>query len=99
MIRRLLPVALFVGGVTILSTDLPAAQQTKVQKPAQKKPDDKKKADPPKKPDPKPAPTKPTEPESEETFDPSMPTNPFDLARGLREQGLADLAVEYLQSL
>src|SRR5262245_26913097 len=104
MSRSLVPAVLFACGGLYLST---APATPSPAKPAQKKSDDKKKPDEQKKADPakpEPAEPKPTvpktaDPEPEESFDPSRPTNPLDLAHGLREQGLADLAVEYLVGL
>jgi hypothetical protein len=101
MIRRIILPAMFLAGVVWLSAGETVGQNKGTQKPDQKKADqkkadDKKKSEQPK---PKPPPVKPADPEPEETFDPSKPTNPLDLAHGLREQGSADLAVEYLVSL
>ncbi len=110
MTRRLLLPILFACGVWMLSAGAPSAQPPAKQG---QKPDDKKKADEKKKADdkkkadqakakaaePKPAESKPADPEPEETLDTTKPTNPLDLAHGLREQGLPDLAIEYLTIL
>lgn len=105
MRRRVLsPVVLGIAVLVISAGEPSAHPQVKPnpQKPdGKKKADDKKKAEPPKPkpPEPKPPTPKPVDPEPEEYLDTTKPTSPLDLARGLREQGMADLAIEYLTAL
>lgn len=59
-----------------------------------------KKGEPEKKPQPaKPEPTKPGSGTAQPPASPVLDGTPFDLVRGLREQGMADLALEYLRDL